>query len=1088
MRSLIKQELSLPNKYFTLLLAFFVWFAPVRAELMVQRLGNEDGLANNTLYDIVQDGAGYIWLATTESGLQRYDGYRFMTFDVLDANENINGIQPDVGKLLIDSKQRLWVGTWGLGVSRLSPDRSKLSRFHLNGLQVQQLLETPDGSVWIGSTNGLYRIKTDDSVERIGAPDTDHAFTHQRIWGITEGENGEIWIGTSEGFYSWQQQQGLSAPILLAPTAASGSRDNEVRAIRYLDGNLWLGTRYGINLYDPKSQELQALARPDQSSEKNEFIINRFYPDNANNMLVGSYEGLFRFSLSCNCFIPFKDQISLLPTLNVRAILTDRSGVLWLGTRSHGLFYTRYGQSTFSELRHPALDELTKNYAFSVTNMVFTAEHELWLASGQHLYRLDLSTESALHLKLDSTINKLATDDNNTLYVATDQGVFYYSAEAGQLTAMSLPFTLANIPRPLVRDMLTKAPQQFWFGLWGNGVLFYDDKTGQTRHFLSELSNHHSGDAVEAMTLMADGTVWVGTRYSGLYQLDAQVGIKARLQHHFADALPSDKIQCLENNGASLLLICTNRGLVLWDLATDIKRFLDDKDGLASSNIVGAVIENQRIWVLTAKGISLISPETAHVVTFNRRDGLIAPELNSNAKAIDANGQLYFGSLQGVMQVNPESIWTNSKVPIPQITAIKINHGNAQSLESYANKPLVLAPDENTLEFQFSAMDYHDVNHNRFRYRLIGSDHDWIYAGHRPFTVYSNLQHGDYELQLMAMNHHGLISEQVASLSFRISPRWWQLWQVQVGFVIMLLLLLLASHRYRLRHIHQINSLLNLAIEEKSNSQRLLEEKVDTRTRELKEKTLELENSLQDLAEKNLELTRLDKLKDQFVSTVSHELRTPLTAIRGAITLMANSAIVPGTDNYQNMLNIAQLNGERLSQLISDLLDIQKFDSGTFRLDLHRINLNQLTREAVAGIQQYSSHFDVQIDWVDDGTDGWIMADPLRIRQVMDNFLSNAIKFSMAGQRVIITLQRRQDDYVWSVTDSGRGISAEFTKSIFTNFSQEDASNVRNREGSGLGLAISKKIIDCHQGRIGFSSTQGKGSTFWFSLPAADDA
>ena len=1074
------------NTLLVLILFCTVWLCPAKSEVMVHRLGNEDGLANNTLYDMVQDTEGYIWLATTESGLQRYDGYRFMTFDVLEQNENLNGIQPDVGRLLIDKKQRLWAGTWGLGVSRLSADRSKLDRFNLDGLQVQYLFEAADGSVWVGSTNGLYRIRSDDSVERIGAPNSANAFNHQRIWGITEGKNTELWIATSEGFYSWQQDSGLSGPTLLTPNATTASgRENEIRAILYHQGKLWLGTRQGISLYDPDKKSFTPLKRPSAAFNGEEFIINMFYVDNNNNnLLIGSYEGLYRYSTTCQCFTEFKTQFALLPTLNVRAILRDRSGILWIGTRSHGLFYTRYGENTFSALHHSMVETLTKNHAFSVSNMLFTTDDILWLASGQSLHQLNLVEDTAELFKLDSAINKIAKDDSNNLYVATDQGVFFKTEHDRELLPFTQPFELAGLNRPLIRDMLIESSDRFWFGLWGNGVLFYNKKTGTTRHLLAELSQHHSGDAVEAMTMMSDGTVWVGTRYSGLYQLDEKDGIKARLQQDTSTTLPSDKIQCLENDGATLLLICTNRGLVLWDLATDGKRFIDERDGLASSNIVGVAVENQRIWVLTGQGISLISPDINHIVTFDRRDGLITRELNSNAKAIDNQGLVYFGTLQGVMRVDPRNIWTNTQLPNPKITAIKINHGPAISVESHLDNPLLLAPDENTLEFHFSAMDYHDVSRNSYRYRLSGTDNDWVYAGNRPFTVYSNLQPGNYELQLMAMNNHGLISDDVAKFRFQIEPRWWQRWQVQFSAGLLLLLIIVAIHRYRMRHIHQINHLLNLAIEEKSNSQRLLEQKVDQRTAELQEKTIALENSLQDLAQKNNELTRLDKLKDQFVSTVSHELRTPLTAIRGAITLLANNAVEYGSNHYNNMLQIAQLNGERLSQLISDLLDLQKFDSGNFMLQAVKLDLNRLTQEAVDGIQQYAERFDINIRWVTDQTEFWLQADPLRIRQVMDNFLSNAIKFSHAGQTVMVTIEQQHGDYIWSVIDSGRGISENFAKSIFSNFSQEDASNERNREGSGLGLAISKKIIDSHGGKIGFHSEPGKGSTFWFSLPS----
>lgn len=1081
----------MPNYIIKCLLLFCALVLPVHAQPLVHRLGVEDGLSNNTLYDIVQDELGYIWLATTESGLRRYDGYRFMTFPVLAEDELSTGMQPDVGKLLIDSNKQLWIGTWGLGVTRLSKDRTEITRFPLNNSQVQALLQTSDGALWVGTTNGLYRINSDDSVEQIGSVNATKTFSHQRIWSLTEGSAGQLWIGTSKGFYVWHSSSGLSEEILLEPNDLEDSRANEVRALFYHNDKLWLGGRFGLRAFDPVSQQIDYFNDDSSLAVKADFLINTIKLDHNNNLLLGTYEGLYRFSPACRCFIPFREQHALLPTLNIRAILHDRSGVLWLGTRSNGLFFTRYNRNAFSALDHAAKAQLTKDFAFSVTGLALASDKRLWLAVGQHLHLLDLDSDDAKSMTLDTTINKIATDVNETLFVATDNGMFRKRRTDEKPLPYNEPFQNSDIKRALVRDMIIEADGRFWFGLWGDGVIYFDQHRQIRRHFLTELALNNSGDAVEAMTLMADGTVWVGTRYSGLYQLDAELGIKSRLQHNLEDGLPSDKIQCLENDGTNLLLVCTNRGLVLLDLSNNTKRILGEHDGLASDNIIGAVIENKRIWVLTGQGVSLISPDIPHIVSFSRRDGLSVPELNSNAYVTDSQGMLYFGTLQGVIKVDPSYLWTNTTPPLPKVTAIRINQAAPMATEMFASEPLVLEARENTLEFQFSAMDYHDVQRNSFRYKLVGVDQDWVYGGNRPFAIYANLHPGKYELQLMTMNNHGLISESIESFQFKIKPEWWQLTLIQIAFGLLFVILLLAFHFYRMRHINQVNRLLNQVVDEKVNNERLLEEMVNERTLALKEKTAmlsfktsELEQSLIALAETNQELTRLDKLKDQFVSTVSHELRTPLTAIRGAIALLSNKAIAPGTASFQKMLDIALLNGERLSQLINDLLDLQKFDSGNFTLQLSRLDLNELTEQALTGMQPYAARFRVSLRWSNDNNTQWVKADPLRLRQVMDNFLSNAVKFSEAGQEVEVSITLVGDTVRWAVIDQGRGISEEFAKHIFTTFTQADASDARNREGTGLGLAISKKIIESHQGQLGFESTLGQGSTFWFSLKA----
>lgn len=287
----------------------------------------------------------------------------------------------------------------------------------------------------------------------------------------------------------------------------------------------------------------------------------------------------------------------------------------------------------------------------------------------------------------------------------------------------------------------------------------------------------------------------------------------------------------------------------------------------------------------------------------------------------------------------------------------------------------------------------------------------------------------------------------------------------------------------------KVNRILQVAINDKTKQQRLLESTVNERTLALQESSMtlslrsnELQKSLDELAIKNHELTRLDKLKDQFVATVSHELRTPLTAIRGAVGLLAQGVLAKKPEAQQQMLDTALKNAERLSYLINDLLDLQKFAAGKFTLSCTALDLQQLTQDALQDISSYAEKFKVQLHYQPQNGPFMVNADAMRIRQVVDNLISNAVKFSHPAGTVKLTLTADNDWVTLSVIDQGSGIAAAFQPQIFSNFSQADASDSRSKEGTGLGLAICKNIIDSHQGDIGFSSTEDQGSHFWFRL------
>ena len=235
----------------------------------------------------------------------------------------------------------------------------------------------------------------------------------------------------------------------------------------------------------------------------------------------------------------------------------------------------------------------------------------------------------------------------------------------------------------------------------------------------------------------------------------------------------------------------------------------------------------------------------------------------------------------------------------------------------------------------------------------------------------------------------------------------------------------------------------------------------------------------QDITERK----RLDRMKEEFVSTVSHELRTPLTSINGALKLLNGGAVGELSDQVKAMLTIATDNTQRLSLLINDLLDMDKIANGKMDFDLSSHDVMPLVERSISMNNAYAVQHGVSYKIISRCDEAKANIDPNRFLQILANFLSNAAKFSHPGNNVDISVDCTSDKVTVAIKDYGIGISEEFAKKIFNKFSQADSSDTRSKGGTGLGLAISQQLIKQMHGTIGFNSKKGEGSVFWIELP-----
>jgi signal transduction histidine kinase len=230
-----------------------------------------------------------------------------------------------------------------------------------------------------------------------------------------------------------------------------------------------------------------------------------------------------------------------------------------------------------------------------------------------------------------------------------------------------------------------------------------------------------------------------------------------------------------------------------------------------------------------------------------------------------------------------------------------------------------------------------------------------------------------------------------------------------------------------------------------------------------------------------LEGRRLEQLKNEFICVISHEVRTPLTSIHGALNLLKSGLGGQLNEQGEQLLDVAHRNSQRLVRLVTDILDLQKIESGVMTFNMQPLEVAPFLGQAVEAARGYAGQFGVRLELGPMPAGVRVRADPDRLMQVMDNLLSNAAKFSPADAVVTAAAERREGRVRFTVQDHGPGIPEEFRSRIFGRFAQAEVAGPR--QGFGLGLSITKAIVEQFGGRLDYATASGEGTTFFFDLP-----
>lgn len=596
---------------------------------------------------------------------------------------------------------------------------------------------------------------------------------------------------------------------------------------------------------------------------------------------------------------------------------------------------------------------------------------------------------------------------------------------------------LGNDSPHRVRSIIETADGTLWFGTRGSGILRHDPD-GTFHRFTT--ADGLSSNAIRGLREDRDGQLWIATEDSGLCRLQPPAS-RARLGRE----PPTASIACLE---ASNGLLSNSLHQILFDAGD--RAWINSNQGVFA--IPRAALDAALDAVAAGNGARV------HPQVLTEHDGLPAREGNggvNGAGVLLRDGRIAFPTQNGVGLIDPDRVHPATAPVRTVIEGIDLPGG-----EHVRFSPRIeLARGERSFTISFTGLAPGLVQPMYFRYRL-GADDPWTDLGDTRQLSLAHLPPGEHAFELQAFNSGGE-SGQSAAMTLVLPPYFYETTAARIALPLSIVLLLLVA---LLRH--------NVAAKRRHAE---LENTVDRRTADLR-------NALDTVNRQRNEIAGLASSKNRFFANVSHEFRTPLTLISGPLRDAASGRPLSAR-TQAIMLN----NAQRLERLVTQLLDLERIDVDRFPLKPEDGDLSAVVQESVDAFTPLARQQRVELAIVAPG------AVPLRfdaeqMARVFGNLLSNALKFTPSGGRITVEVQADADRVRIAVADTGPGVPEEWRERIFDRFSQVGREATRPREGAGLGLAVCREIVKLHGGWLSVESNPAGGATFVLELPRGQGA
>nr|WP_242457821.1 hybrid sensor histidine kinase/response regulator transcription factor [Pedobacter sp. BS3] len=1002
---------------------------------------------------ILQDKKGYLWFGTRD-GLNKFDGNKFIVY------------------------------------KHILSDPESLSNNNIHAIY-----EDSYGNLWIGTQIGLnkYNPKTDKFI-RYKHSDGQNNITDNIIRGIMQINNNLLWAATNNGIIQINIKTNEIKRIKHQSNNSNSLSDDKTRYfLKTRDNNIWIcSTRY-IDIYNPNNKTFRHLNYPEENNNIHLNDLPTLYVDQKNTIWLGYEQGLALYDNQTRSFVDFKFKGEKAITTAVRSICEDLSGNLWIGSYS-GLYILN---PEHSELKHLVHDDNNSNSLSqnSIYKIIRDSRGDMWLgtwADGLNYYNRD--NEAFKTISFGNTDNKLnyrvvsgmAEDLNGNLWIGTEGGgLNFYNRKTQRLTYYKNdPNNSNSLSANNVKSVIIDHNQNIWIGIHDGGLNFLNPgkKPFEFKKIDFPKASNVPLKEYKVLTLLEDknGNIWIGTLTGGLIFYDVRQQLLSKIDKDIKSIM-----SIVQTEDPDILLIGGDSGLETVNIHTKTRNkitlkktskdnpppyvnciFVDNfnnywvgtegegvymydpkhrktktygiKEGLPNDIIYGILADNNgNIWISTNNGISRLNVESNSIKNYNQFDGLQGNEFNYGSFFKTRDKKLFFGGTNGLTYFNPNDIRKNAFVPQIDITNIEVNNTPYTKITDSVST-ITLNYNENNFSIDFTALSYMHPEKNEFAYILEGNDKKWNYVGTQRKAVYTNIKAGNYVFKVKGTNNDGVWNETGDAIHIKVLPAPWRTWWAYLIYLTVCGGIFL-----------YIRKLILLRIKERKE----------------KEKS-----------------EQINQLRLQLFTDVSHDFRTPLTLIIGPLEKMIRENL--GNSYIRQQHEIMLKNARMLLQLVNQILDFRKSESGKLTLQASKNNIVLFTKEIKRSFDALAEKKNIKYQLITNHENIQVWFDKPKLKNILFNLLSNAFKFSDDDSEVTITISTTSKkinsklvNYVKiSVVNFGSVIPEEHIHLIFDQFYQLD--NKKKSLGSGIGLSLTKRLVELHKGKITAKSSEAKGTRF----------